>query len=121
MGKRPAMTTRLHKSMWGSWQRKVMTVTAVVIGLTGSITGIAASYPIVEPYFYVSRGALRLIVDKQALATDRQTLYQLKGDLDRANRDLATAPSQTVRERVDELQRAIRETESRVRKATGGQ
>ena len=44
---------------------------------------------------------------------------RLKGDMDRANRDLATAPSQTVRERVEELQRAIRETESRVNKATG--
>lgn len=98
---------------------RILLVGAIIAAITGSITGIATALPLLEPYWYVSRAELRLIVDKQAVATDRQTLYQLKSDLDRANKDLKEAPSHTVRERVEDLRRAIDETDRRVRKATG--
>lgn len=102
-----------------SFLAKISMVTAVVIGLTGSIAGVATAYPLVEPYFYVSRGALRLVMDKQAVATDRQTLFQLNEYLARAQQDPAAATSPIVRERIEELKRQIEQTTERLRKAGG--
>ena len=105
---------------WYAASRLAKSLTVIVLG-TGAITGIAAAVPIIEPYWYVSRGELRLIMDKQAVATDRQTLFQLQEYLTRAKGDPAAATSPIVRERIRKLEKLIEQAESRLLKATGGQ
>lgn len=98
---------------------RILLVTALVIGVTASITGLASSYPIVEPYFYVMRWELRQLTNTLTIATDRQTLYQLNADLDRVEKDMVTSPSDTVHRRMEEIKKHIAETKARICKATG--
>lgn len=99
--------------------KTILTLTAIVVGITGAITGIAASAQIIEPYWYVSQREFRLVVDKQALAIDRQTLFQLQEYLDRARKDPAAATSAIVRDRIRELEQQIEQTGARIRRSTG--
>lgn len=95
-------------------------LTAIIGGLTGSVIGLSQAYPIVEPYFYVARHELRLVMDRQSIATDRQTLFQLEEYLARAEKDPAVRTSPIVQQRVRDLKKQIDETQDRIRRnATG--
>lgn len=105
------------------WLRRLSLI-GKIAGIVGaiavSITATAAAWPLVEPLIPVTRGELRLVMDKQAIATDRQTLFQLQEYLDRATKDPAATTSPIVRQRIDELKNQIDQMQARIRKATGG-
>lgn len=99
-----------------------------IAAVTGAITGVNAAWPVTEPLLVAHRGyvrevsdetvkPLRLAMDKQAVATDRQSVIILKGQLDSAQRDPAAATSPIVKERIDDLRREITETIIRIEKA----
>lgn len=104
---------------WGktSFAGRVSVITAVIIGVTGSIVGLAHAIPILEPYWYVAQYELRLVQSQTAAATDRQTLFQLQDNLERAKKDPAAAKSPTVQNRIRELEDQIKETQERLSRA----
>lgn len=95
-------------------------VAGFVAAFTGAIVGAAAAWPVLEPFWYVSRAELRLVMDKQAVATDRQTLFQLQEYLDRAKRDPGAATSPIVQDRIRDLERQIEQTTARIQSALAG-
>src|SRR3990167_11119939 len=65
-----------------------------VAAITAAIIGVAAAWPLVESAFPAHRGFVRdtvhpleLAMDKQSIATDRQSIIILKGQLNEAQRD----------------------------------
>jgi len=93
-------------------------------GILGSIFGAivtgAAAWPIIEPIWYVSRGELRQIMDRQAVAQDRQSVIILKGQLDTAKKDPGANSSPIVKERITDIEKDLRDAMGRVQRATGG-
>lgn len=48
---------------WSTYRRKVITVCALITGVTGAIIGVAKAAPIIEPWWYASRAYVRDITD----------------------------------------------------------
>lgn len=110
------LTKRWHEA---SLTSRILLVTSLIGGVTGSIIGIATAAPLIEPYWYVSRAELRQIVDKQAVATDRQSLFQLEEYLNRAKADPGAGNSPIVQQRIISLSNQVKQTKGRICKATG--
>lgn len=120
--KKQKQKTRGRLASWwksASVFERITILTAIVGGLTGSVIGISQAYPIIEPYWYVARHELRLVMDRQAVATDRQTLFQLQEYLTRAEKDPAVRTSPVVQQRIKDLKKQIDETEDRLKKSSG--
>lgn len=100
-----------------SFAGRVSVITAVIIGVTGSIVGIAHAIPILEPYWYVAQYELRLVQNSQSVATDRQTLFQLQQFLANAEKDPNAANSPTAQAYINNLKQQISETQERLNKA----
>lgn len=113
--------------LWGTGTRKVITSTFTAIAaICGAIVAVPPAYVILEPALpashYFVRGQiapLRLAMDKQSTAIDRQTLFQLNEYLARAQADPAASSSPVIQERIDEIKRHIEETTTRIQKDTG--
>lgn len=88
--------------------------------MSGAVVAVAQALPIIEPYWYVTRGEFRLVMDRQAVAQDRQSIIILKGQLTDAKKDPAAESSPIVKERIRDIEKDLRETTERVQKATTG-
>ncbi len=114
-------------AMWGTKTAKIITVFGgAMISIFGAITAAHTAWPIVDPYMLAHRGyvqetikPLQLAMDKQAVATDRQSVIILKGQLSDAVRDPAANSSPIVKERIEELKREIEDTATRIQRSIG--
>lgn len=104
------------------WKRlsRLGKLAGVIAAISGAIVSVAAAWPIVEPLWYVSRGELRQIMDRQATAQDRQSIIILKGQLNDAMRDPGASNSPIVKERIKDIEKDLREAVERVTKAMTG-
>lgn len=103
---------------WGdtSLTGKISAITAIIIGVTGSIVGTSHAWPYVKDYWYVAQYELKLVESSQAIATDRQTLFQLQQYLANARKDPKAAASPTAQEYIANLLRQIEDTQKRINK-----
>lgn len=114
--------------LWGTDFRKVVTsIFTTIAAISGAIVAIPPAYSVLEPGLpashYFVRGQiapLRLAMDQQAAAIDRQTLFQLNENLARAQTDPAASTSPVVKERIEEIKRHIEETTARIQKGSDG-
>lgn len=88
----PLMLDGMHATVWSTWKRKAATiavVTGLITGITGSIIGISNAAPIVEPWWYASRGWVRVqqtIADQKSADANEKTVRILRGiQIDGAN------------------------------------
>ena len=80
---------------WGSYRRKAITVCGLIAAVTGAIVGIAKATPVVEPWWYASRGYVR---DVGAENENRIKLAQSKIEkkLDHIQLEQAQGKSESV-------------------------
>lgn len=55
----PIIVGGFSGTIWGTWRRKVITVAGLVTAVTSAIIGVAKAAPIIEPWWYASRGYVR--------------------------------------------------------------
>lgn len=110
-----------HASIsWGgaSVAAKILLITAVVVGITASITGINSVFPIIEPlapawrewvrqYVRVVTDPMGKSIQATAVAIDKQTLFQLEYYRDNAKKDPAAGTSPEVQARIELLNKQI--------------
>jgi hypothetical protein len=44
---------------WSTWRRKTVTICGLIAAITGAVVGVAKAAPIIEPWWYASRGYVR--------------------------------------------------------------
>jgi hypothetical protein len=64
----PLIVDGLVGTAWGTYRRKVITVCGLIAAVTGAIVGVAKAAPIVEPWWYASRGYVRSDIHHPLLA-----------------------------------------------------
>ena len=122
----------MWKLFWGTSLRKTVTsFAAMIAAITGAIVGISAASPVLAEWqpiafkTYVEERITKktdpmLQTESKLLIAQAQTtsalnqilLTQLQSSLYAAQRDQAAAPSQTVQERIDELNKQIADLKS---------
>lgn len=55
----PIIVGGFSGTVWGTWRRKIITVAGLVTAVTSAIIGVAKAAPIIEPWWYASRGYVR--------------------------------------------------------------
>ena len=87
---------------WGTWRRKAVSIAGLIAAVTGAIVGIAKATPVVEPWWYASRGYVRdvgaenesrikIAQSKIEKKLDHIQLEQAQGKAEAADNDLFKA------------------------------
>jgi len=115
----PLTTMQRFADWWSATSPagKITMITALIASITGAIIGLSHVRPIIEDYWYVAQYERRIDQRNQAVATDRQTLFQLQEYLRRARQDPAATKSETAKEYIKNLEKQIKDTETRIERA----
>lgn len=108
--------------LWGSQAKKITTVCTALAAVFGVIVGIGPALSALDGWnplaskWYVDTKVhpVELAQADTTRAVDRLLLQQLQSSLYAAKLDQQKAPSQTVDERVDQLQREITQTQAKI-------
>jgi hypothetical protein len=107
--------------LWGSPARRATTVCTLVIAVAGVTTAVppawdAAGLPEVATRFFVHSeiDPIKLAQADTTKAVNQLLLTQLQGSLYAAQQDAAKSPSQTVTDRISDLQAQIAATQAKL-------
>src|ERR1039458_7175605 len=91
----PTIIAQVKTSLWGTNLRKTVTSLCVAVSaITGAVVGVAAAAPIVEPWWYASRGYVRDDIHHPLLS--RIIEVQLDRNSDKRQRLLDEVPKREL-------------------------
>ena len=64
----PIIVGGIVGTTWSTWRRKTITICGLIAAVTGAIVGVAKAAPIIEPWWYASRGYVRSDIHHPLLA-----------------------------------------------------
>ena len=111
----------LSTFIWGTPARKITTTCTMIAAIAGAIVAVppawdALALPEIATHVFVHQ-----LVDPMQVAQNETTravyqlqLQNLQGSLYAAQRDQETAPSQTVTQRIQDLQQQIQKTQQKL-------
>lgn len=131
MGKKPkplTIATRAHGALWSTPTRK--SITSALGGLVllgGAVKAAAEIWPYVEPIAPAHHAWVRdelapimMVQNTQAVSIDRFLLYQTQKELEATKADPGARTSPVVQDRIKSLEQQVKDTATRIHKATGG-
>ncbi len=125
MAKRPRKSSIIQRSIATAKRnpyKAIALAVAIFGGLPTAVAGFELFDPIIPALHYYVREQLQpilMVQNTQARSIDRFLLYQQSEALAKAKSDPAAKSSPVVKERVQDLEQQVQDTEARIKKSAG--